>query len=509
MLGFQSRDSSLSSLGWFPFLTSLLGALLGMAGLSYLIVFERYRFAIAVTIGLLLIALAVVNIRVAIIGTLIYLVFMGDIRRMLIPSVGWSAEDPLLIVGPAFALILFAYAWSSNAIEVNTPLAGWILGLTGIMMLQMINPRQGGLIVGVSGALFYIIPLLWYWIGRTYATSAYIRQVLFSVVVPLGVLATVAGLFQTFYGFLPYQEIWTDVIATPYLLGSDGIEKPFSFFASPTEHDNFVLTALAILVAALIHRRQYSLLLLIVPMLAVIFLGGSRGPVAKLLVTTAGLWAVVGTNLFTWIVRGLLALVLGVVALSWGVSSLDVQGANERVEFRIERQQQGLLETKAGGGSAANHLNMIGFGILRGVQTPLGFGLGSTTEAGAKYGGGVGSTEVDVSDMFLATGVVGGAIYLIIFFLIIRSAFQFWTDTRSLLALCLAGVLAINFFLWLSGGQYAVGTLLWFLIGALDRLHNVPTEDDPESIATSDESPPAPDTAPAPDPQPPLQIAGR
>jgi hypothetical protein len=495
-----ARTSPLLSLGWRSLAIALLGALAGMSALSYLIVFEKYRFAIAVTVSLLLIAFSVVNIRIAIVGTLTYLVFMGDIRRMLVPSVGWSGEDPLLLIGPVFAIIVFAYAWSSQSVKINTPLAGWILALMGIMMIQMINPRQGGLIVGVTGALFYLVPLLWYWIGRTYATPGYLHQVLFYVVVPLGGLATVFGLYQTFYGYLPYQDLWVEIAAGAGLLGSKGIEKPISFFVSPTEHDNFILSALVVLIAALIHRRQYGLLLFIIPMIGTIILGGSRGPVAKLLVTSAGLWAVVGTTTFTWIVRGSLALLIGVVGLSWSLSSIEIEGANERVTYRFERQQKGfgVGETK-GGNSAFNHLNMIAQGIKQGVTTPLGFGLGATTKAAAKYGGSVsGSTEGDVSDLFRATGLVGGVVYLIILFLIIRSALHYWTQTRSLLALSLAGVLAVNFFLWLMGGQYAMSALIWFLIGSLDRLQNMPTGTEAENTVAPSETPET--TAPASQP---------
>lgn len=485
MLGTHSRTTRRSSFGGVSLFLTLLGALVGMAGLSFLIVSGNFRIAIAATISLLLIALSVVNIRTAIIGTLIYLVFMGDIRRMLIPSMGWSGEDPLLLIGPVFALVVFAYAWSAQVIKLDTPLAAWISVLMGVMMLQMFNPRQGGLIVGVAGALFYLIPVVWYWIGRTYATPAYLYQVLFYVVVPLAGLAGAFALYQTFYGFLPYQELWIEVAAGSHLLGAEGIEKPFSFFASPTEHDNFILTALAILLAALIHRRKYGLLIFIIPLIAVIFLGGSRGPVAKLIVTTAGLWAVMGTNMSTWIMRGLFALVIGVVGLSWAASSVDIGGANERVEYRLERQREGF-SGESQNKSALNHLRMMGHGFKSGITAPLGLGLGATTKAAAKYGGSGGSTEGDASDLFLSTGLVGGVIYLIIMYLIIRTAFQYWANTRSLLALCLGGVLAINIFLWLKGGQYAMSSLIWFLIGALDRLHNESSSSELSSASTSD-----------------------
>ena len=77
--------------------------------------------------------------------------------------------------------------------------------------------------------------------------------------------------------------------------------------------------------------------------------------------------------------------------------------------------------------------------------------------------------EVDSSDVFVSTGVVGGVIYLVVIILIIRSALRYWTATRCLLALALVGILIVTFLLWLRGGQYAVSALLWLCVGALDR----------------------------------------
>ena len=112
---------------------------------------------------------------------------------------------------------------------------------------------------------------------------------------------------------------------------------------------------------------------------------------------------------------------------------------------------------------------MMIHGYKEGLQSPLGQGLGATTKAAAKFGGQGGSLEVDSSDVFRSTGLVCGVIYLIIIFLIIRGAVQYWTRTRGLLALALAGILAVTFFGWLRGGRYAVAPLIWICVGALDR----------------------------------------
>src|SRR5690606_40316686 len=131
----------------------------------FLTIDGQWRLAIAVAILVPVVGLSRVDVQYGIIAMLAYLVLMADLRRMLIPFVGWKSTDPLLLVGPTFAIVLMAYAFASGRAKIDTPLAKWIMILIGIMVLQMFNPAQGGLTVGVAGALFYIVPLLWYWAG--------------------------------------------------------------------------------------------------------------------------------------------------------------------------------------------------------------------------------------------------------------------------------------------------------------------------------------------------------
>ena len=93
----------------------------------------------------------------------------------------------------------------------------------------------------------------------------------------------------------------------------------------------------------------------------------------------------------------------------------------------------------------------------------------ATTLAAAKYGGRVKSSEFDVSNVFLSTGLVGGVLYVLVVALALLAAFRYWWRTRSLVALALLGILVVTFGAWLNGGQYAVAALAWFCIGALDR----------------------------------------
>jgi hypothetical protein len=453
---------------WKSRLWEACAVLVGGALLTFLILAGQVRAAVALAVGGVLVALAAVRIQAAVFAALVFLVFMGDLRRLLIPWVGWSGTDPLLLIGPAFALVLFGYALVSGAVRLDTPMAKWTAALMVVMGLQVFNPRQGGLMVGAAGGLFFVIPLLWYWIGRTYATPAFMETLLYKGVVPLAVVAALMGYYQTFYGYLPYQQQWYD-IAGYTALGSEGIQAPISLFSSSTEYAVFLLIGMVAVWAQVLKRRRYALLGLVAFLFGAVFLVGSRGPVAKFLITAAGLWAVLGRSVHTWVVRGAVALVIGVLGLVWGLSSVDVSGADARVQHRVSRQVEGLAGAAEEGSSARGHLGMMIHGYKEGLQSPLGQGLGATTKAAAKFGGQGGSLEVDSSDVFRSTGLVGGVIYLIIMFLIIRGAVQYWTRTRGLLALALAGILAVTFFGWLRGGRYAVAPVIWICVGALDR----------------------------------------
>lgn len=449
--------------------------------MGWLVVVGEGRLAIMVALGMLLLALALVNIRAAVLMTFVYLVFMGDFRRLLIPVLGWSGSDPLLLIGGLLSLTLCAFAWASKSIRLDTPLAQWTFALMVVMALQMLNPKQGGLVVGVAGALFYLVPLLWFWIGRTYATPALLHRLFYRLVIPLAVLAAVMGFYQSFYGYLPYQEQWYDL--TGYTaLGAKGIEAPISFFASSTEYGNFLIIAIVLLWAALVRHRKWGALLLIVPLLVAVFLTGSRGPIVKVLVTIVALWAIMGHTKAAWVSRGLIALLIAGAGLTWSLSQVGQISGNARIEHRIQRQADGLLNASEEGSSAIGHFNMMLLGYKRVVQDPLGRGLGATTKAAGKYGGNAANTEVDFTNVLLSTGIVGGAIYHVMIVLILLTAVRFWLRTRSLLAMCLFGVLAVMFLLWLKGGQYAVSTLLWFSIGALDRLYRDATAEAPHEI---------------------------
>ena len=51
-----------------------------------------------------------------------------------------------------------------------------------------------------------------------------------------------------------------------------------------------------------------------------------------------------------------------------------------------------------------------------------------------------------------------------------RKALRWWREQRSFVALATIGVLLVTFGAWLTGSEYSTAALVWFYIGAMDKL---------------------------------------
>lgn len=519
----------------------------GLIGLGAVVVFGvawwliqggNVRLVAAGAVLAVLGSLAFIRPRVAIVATLVFLAVLGEFRRVLIPLAGWSSHDPLLLVGPAIAVLLVGFIVAGRQLSLDTLLSRGILMLMLVMLIQMVNPKQGGLMVGLAGGLFYVVPLLWFWIGRSYATPDFVRFLLYRVVVPLAVLAALLGLYQTYFGLLSFERDWVDLGG--YNALKVGIfTRPISFFTSASEYAFYLGIALIVLWAGLMYtprfgeaasvgtpmvdpvrdrtgrergsegwfgRFAYPIwgrfrsfnrrggwtgwlgrallgLVLIALLASALFFVSSRGPVVMTLFAVVVLWVVRARRPAYWLPRLILGLALGIAVVVWSLSSVQ-QSESGRVEALITHQVMGLLEPFNPQLTAASHASLFLNGLAEGTfYNPLGRGLGATTIATTKFsdadstdGADTGGTEVDLSNMFVSLGIVGGVIYMVIIILVLLIALRYWHKSRTLVGLAILGILVFGLGQWLNGGQYAVSALIWFAIGALDRFQRLTTQ---------------------------------
>jgi hypothetical protein len=445
------------------------------AVVGLLLMFLRAGVSQTVAAAILIIAgcaIALLLPDAGIIATLIYLLFLGDIRRLVSLEAGRTSQDPLLLVGPIVVGVLFLRLVFERKIRPDTPLAKMILVLMIFMGLEIFNPLQGGLTVGVAGAMFYMVPLLWFWVGRS-LPSEWAAGELVRVIFPiLAALAALLGLYQTYVGYLSFELQWVrEQIANGFaaMVISGSVVRAFSFFTSPGEYALFLGVGVVCCAAPLIVGRLRLVTLLIPLLLWAMFLASVRSAILLAAVAIFAMVSLTGRDSQQMVSRAFLAFVLGGGIMYFGLHRLqEMESASLRIDTLIDHTTGGFLNP--GESSAEGHLQIAIWGIEKGLKNPIGEGLGSTTMAAAKFStrGGAGY-ENDVADMFASLGVFGGLLYVAIILFTMYTVFVVWRDGRTFTSLVVFGILVSQLGYWLAGGHYALAAISWFLIGRVDR----------------------------------------
>lgn len=417
-------------------------------------------------------------------GVILFLSLIGGIRRWLIPFLGYSNMDPLLLVNATIIGLYFASLLMQKKIPRETKLERLVMTLAIIMAVQVINPLQGGLAVGVAGCLFYLVPLLWFYIGAAVG-SARVQTKVLGTVVFISVAAACYGLYQQWFGFSASEMEWLRVSR---MLGGTGVGKStirvFSFFSSFSEYVYFLCIGGVICWAAFLRGNRGALILSLF-FFGAVLLSSSRGAVVSILFTLAILWAFQGRTRQSWVPRLVIALVLGVAGLGWSLQEIKSAELTGPADDLLTHQTQ-LLDPFAASSTGGGHAELFFLGVLTGFTNPLGRGLGSTTIAAGKFGGTGAGTEVDISNLFTSLGFIGGIVYVVLIITVFSIASRQWMVLRDTRSLAVLGVLCVVLMQWLNGGHYAAVTLIWFLIGGMNRINRelqaqgkIPPEKDP------------------------------
>jgi hypothetical protein len=452
-----------------------MGGGLLLVGLWLLLITGQIHLLCALVFAVPLLLLAVYDKESALVWTFVYLMLLGDIRRVVSDIAAPATFDPLLLVVPVVTAVLVVPSLLN--LKLREPLSKAVLALLVVMCAEVVNPKQGGLGIGLSGVFFYIVPVMWFWIGRSLGSAALVQRIIYRVVLPLGLGAGILGLCQNFIGFLPYQQTWITAVEKVYTslyVGSS--VRAFGFSVSAAEYATLLEYSIAVAVAA--YMASSRIWIGAVPILATaLILSGGRGLTIKLVVVLSVLWVVRrGKKLNAVTLAG--TAVLGVLS----VASLSFLAAQFASTANAGRQggsaAQDALAHQLGGlahpfdekySSAGLHSNMVLTGVVEGIMSPLGHGLGATTFAAQKFGSDSepGSSELDFSDMFISLGVVGGVLYVAVAAFGIRTALRFVRETRLRIGLPVLAILIATLGGWLIEGQYSTCSIVFFILGSL------------------------------------------
>lgn len=207
--------------------------------------------------------------------------FLGMLRRILYQQ-SQTSFDTLLLVIPLYSALMLLVIVTIHRDRFHTILrqsltSRLLLGLMLILLIQVFNPLQGGLTVGLAGALFYIVPLCWYFIGRLYLTERTMKGIL-SIFIVASVIAAGYGLMQTLVGFPDFDTYWTSQVSkgSYAALYVGGTIRAFGPATSAAEYAGFLSSGLACLLALVVFRKRLVVLAPIALLGAALFLESSR-----------------------------------------------------------------------------------------------------------------------------------------------------------------------------------------------------------------------------------------
>jgi hypothetical protein len=290
------------------------------------------------------------------------------------------------------------------------------------------------------------------------------------VLIAIGLTAMLWGTYQTYFGLLGFEQQWVQAAGYQAMYITDEVLRAIGFFTSSAEYQRCLLVTAVVCVAAWLTRRSW--LIVLVPFLLVtIFLSAARGPMIIFMAAAVLMWAVRSRSPVTWLPRLLVAALAGGAALVMVLLVLQSHSFGGRIAPLVTRQVEGLLNPiNPEKSTAVGHADLVRAGIVSGFTSPAGLGLGATTLAASKYGKNTVSTEVDLSNVMVSLGIIGGVLYEVIAAFVFVTALRWWTLERSPLSLATLGVIVATFGAWLIGGEYSMVAIAWFCIGAVDRL---------------------------------------
>lgn len=441
---------------------------------------ENFRTVLNTTVGLLLFFFMLFNRSRGILAFFAWLPFLGFQRRFVYSLSPYTRFDPILLIAPIITIFLASWCFVVKREEVlrlikRSPAAKALTILLLLFLLQMFNPLQGGILVGLGGALFYVIPPLWFYIARLLLERETIQKLL-NVILVTGFIAALYGIYQAYFGFQAFEKYWVEHGGYIALYidpggGRESILRGFSTFASAAEYDVYITATALMMLALIIHRKWFMIIPFLAMVLLAMILEGTRGSLFMLIFGTLGLIALRRATPQ----RGTGFAITGVVIFLVFMNNITFRaGLFEDIHVLgpfLERGIEALVDpwTKT---TASGHWHSIYANIWWAITHPmgyLGFGLGSTTLAAMKFGGKALGSEFDVSNVVISAGVVGGVLYVMVLWHIFKRVITLFFHSRYWLYPTTLVYLFNMLGHGVGMGEYVMPLIFWALAGFLDR----------------------------------------
>jgi hypothetical protein len=187
-------------------------------------------------------ALALVfSLEAGLMAMMLFEPLRGFLRRVQYLFLPYTQADPIHVVTPIVTIFALAILLRRRrfAIFSETPLAGVVSILAAIYFLEIFNPLQGGLFVGLSGALLMLVPVSWFYFGQV--VSQKFVTVSFKIIVVLAMLTSLHGLYQLTFGYPRFEQYWLDHVEFYDAIAVGHTTRALATFSSAEEWGRYVV----------------------------------------------------------------------------------------------------------------------------------------------------------------------------------------------------------------------------------------------------------------------------
>lgn len=408
----------------------------------------------------------------------------GFLRRAQFIFVEYTNTDPIHLITPLVTLLAFAILlWLRRGqLFRQTKLALPVTILAGVFLLQVFNPWQGALFVGMSGALFILIPVAWFYFGQSVQTSFLVAAM--RLIVVMGLICSLHGLYQLIFGYPEFENYWIKHTDHYESIAVGHVTRALATFNSAEEWGRYVqYGALIAFGFALGTKRAMPRLLWLLAgtaLFGVLLITGQRTAIFGLLLGLGTLILIAAESWRKALGRAALIALAGVIVLAVvkPPSSEDMwkRDSDDKVGTMLSHTARGTLQP-----GQENSLQER-FRIWNRLATkvipanPLGTGLGAGTVAAARYANP--EETLYPIDSFIAILIVGCSLPTAILFLwILGHAFllairifkralpETPEATVRRIAAAILAMLILNSFFGLTFSIYSAAPIAWLVIG--------------------------------------------
>jgi len=424
-----------------------------------------------------------VSLEAGLVAMVVFEPFRGLIRRAQYLFVDYASQDPIHLLTPIVTLLAFALLIRSRRLEIfrATPLAGAVSLLGLIYLIEVFNPLQGGLFIGLSGALFMFVPLLWFYFGQS-VNEEFVAKIL-KLMVVLGLLTSLYGVYQLVHGYPAFEQYWLDNTDYYTSINVGNVQRALATFCSAEEWGRYAeFGAIAAFGFAAAARRLGMRLVWFcggAALSCAVLLAGQRTAVFGLLLGVAALVLLGASTLPRALIRvGLLLLpiVLVVVFVSPPTDQeMWSKGDNETISTLLSHTQRGTLKPADEESFQIRIENWTYLLTSVVPYRPLGAGLGAGSLGEVRFKQDFDMPPIDSFILVVAVscGIPGALLFIWILgratWLSLKLARRSANDRRSIITrrivAALMPALVLNSIFGLTFTLYSVAPLVWLFIG--------------------------------------------